>query len=139
MNFYITRLGLQCQTPLRSYPLTLDTWPFSLMPYPLSLIPNPCSLTPSTVLGLLLLLSLLWLLWLLSKVKVKSTLSLRPKTWSLTTGVPSSAHQSSAMHNEDSLWAHSISRSNFSVLPPPPSYRQCYSIKWVHHLTTDLK
>ena len=71
-----TRLGLHC----------LICWPLSLMPYLLSLIPNPCSLTPSTVplkrfrWGLLSLLSL----WLLSKVKVKSTPSLRPKTWSLT-------------------------------------------------------
>ena len=30
-----TRLGLQCQTPLRSYPLTLDPYPLSLIPYPL--------------------------------------------------------------------------------------------------------
>ena len=37
-----TRLGLQCQTPLRSYPLTL-------IPYPISLIPTPCPLSPSTV------------------------------------------------------------------------------------------
>ena len=36
-----TRLGLQSQTPLRSYPLTLDTGPLFLMPYSLSLIPYP--------------------------------------------------------------------------------------------------
>ena len=41
-----TRLGLQCQTPLRSYPLTFDTWPLSLIHYPLSLIPYPLSLIP---------------------------------------------------------------------------------------------
>ena len=70
-----TRLGLQCQTPLRSYPL-------SLIPYPLSLI--PCSLSPSTVpftkfrWGLLSFLWL-WLLWL-SPAKVKSTPNPRPKT-----------------------------------------------------------
>ena len=51
-----TRLGLQCQTPLRSYPLTLDCWP------------------------LLLSLSLLLWLFLLSQVKVKSTPSPRLKT-----------------------------------------------------------
>ena len=38
----ITRLGLHCQTSLRSYPLTLN-------PRPISLIPNPYSLSPSTV------------------------------------------------------------------------------------------
>ena len=79
-----TRLGLQCQTPVRSYPLNLDTYPLCLFPYLLSLIPNPCSLARSTVplrkfrWGLLLLslsLSLLLSL-LLSKVKVKSTPSL---------------------------------------------------------------
>ena len=68
----LTRLGLQCQTPLRSYPL--------------SLIPTPCSLFPSTVpfakfrWGLLSFLSFLSLLWLLSPAKVKSTPSPRPKT-----------------------------------------------------------
>ena len=41
---YETRLGLQCQTPLRSYPLTLISYPLSLMPYPLSLIPYALSL-----------------------------------------------------------------------------------------------
>ena len=63
-----------------------------LIPWPLSIIPNPYFLSLSTVplkkfrWGLLSLsLLLLWLsLWLLSKVKVKSTPSLRPKTWSLT-------------------------------------------------------
>jgi len=82
----VTRLGLQCQTPLRSYPLTLDTWPLSLslIPYLLSLIPNPCSLTLSTVPLKKFRWGLLWL-WLLSEVKVKSTPSLRPKPWSLTT------------------------------------------------------
>ena len=74
-----TRLGLQCQTQLRSYPLTL--------------IPNPCSLSPNRVPYKKFRWGLLWLsLWLflslflllLSKVKVKSTPSLRPKTWSLT-------------------------------------------------------
>ena len=50
----------------------------------LSLI--PCSLTPSTVPLKKFRWELLplWLLSLLSKVKVKSTSSLRPKTWSLT-------------------------------------------------------
>ena len=38
----VTRLGLQCQTPLWSYPL-------SLILFPLSLIPTLCSLFPSTV------------------------------------------------------------------------------------------
>ena len=34
-----TRLGLQCQTPLRSYPLSLNPYPLSLplVPYPLVL------------------------------------------------------------------------------------------------------
>ena len=64
------------------WPLTLDTWP-------LSLIPNPCSLSPSRVPYKKFRWGLLWLsLWLflllLSKVKVKSTPSLRPMTWSLT-------------------------------------------------------
>ena len=81
-----TRLGLQCQTPLRSYPLTLDTWPLPLMPYPLSiisyslsLIPNPCSLTHSTVplkkfrWGLLLSLSLLLLSLLLLLLSLSSS------------------------------------------------------------------
>ena len=40
----ITRLGLRCQTPLRSYPSTLDTYPLSLIPYPLFLIPYLLSL-----------------------------------------------------------------------------------------------
>ena len=79
-----TRLGLQCQTPLSSYPLTLDTWPLSFMPYLLPLIPIFCSISPSTVpfkkfrWGLLLSLSLL------SKVKERSTPSPRSKTLSLT-------------------------------------------------------
>ena len=72
-----TRVGLQCQTPLRSYPLSLVHYPFipyilSLIPYTLSPISTPCSISPSTVpftkfrWGLLLsLLSLL--LSLLSK------------------------------------------------------------------------
>ena len=69
----LTRLGLQCQTPLRSYPLSLI----------------PCSLSPSTVpftkfrWGLLSFLWLwllwFWLLWL-SPAKVKSTPNPRPKT-----------------------------------------------------------
>ena len=66
---FITRLGLQCQTPLRH----------------LTLIPNPCSLTPCTVPLKKFSGGLLSLFSLLSKVKVKSTPSLRPKTWSLTT------------------------------------------------------
>ena len=41
-----TRLGLQCQTPLQSYPLSLIPFPFSLFPYPLSLISYPLSLIP---------------------------------------------------------------------------------------------
>ena len=31
---YWTRLGLQCQTPLKSYPLILDPWPLTLDPWP---------------------------------------------------------------------------------------------------------
>ena len=53
---HITRLRLQCQTPLRSYlftiepcPLTLDPYPLCLIPWPLSFIPNPISLSSSTV------------------------------------------------------------------------------------------
>ena len=42
IELYRTRLGLQCRTPLRSYP-----WPLPLIPYSLSLIPHPSSLTPS--------------------------------------------------------------------------------------------
>ena len=67
---YETRLGLQCQTPFRSYPL--------------SLIHTPCSLFPSTVLFTKfrcgILLWLLWFLLSLSQAKVKSTPSPRPKT-----------------------------------------------------------
>ena len=35
-----TRLGLQCRTPLRSYPLTLIPYPLTLplVPYPLVLL-----------------------------------------------------------------------------------------------------
>ena len=66
-----TRLGLQCRTPLRSYPL--------------SLIPTPWSLSPSNVhftnfwwgLFLSLFLSLMSLLF---QEKVKLTFSPRPKT-----------------------------------------------------------
>ena len=50
-----TILGLQCQTPLKSYPLTLDHWLFTLDPWPLaitphhlSLIPTPCSFSLNT-------------------------------------------------------------------------------------------
>ena len=39
MTIYTKRLGLQCWTPLRSYPLTLDS---------LSLIPTHCPLSPCT-------------------------------------------------------------------------------------------
>ena len=88
-----TRLGLQCQTPLRYYPLSLIPFPFSVFPFSLSLIPHlisiiptPCCLSPSTVLfmkfrwGLLLFLSLLFLWLWLSQAKVKSTPSPRPRT-----------------------------------------------------------
>ena len=40
----LTRLGLQCQTPLRSYPLSLIPFPFSFTLFPLSLISYPLSL-----------------------------------------------------------------------------------------------
>ena len=99
-NMKVKRIGRQdlvfsVKLPLGliPWPLTLDPSLLSLMPYPLSFIPYPlslipCSLTPSTVPLKKFRWGLLWLslllLWLLSKVKVKSTPSLRPKTWSLT-------------------------------------------------------
>ena len=48
-----TRLGLQCETPLRSYPLSFDPWPLTLNPWPLSLplVPYPLVLFLSRNLG----------------------------------------------------------------------------------------
>ena len=46
-----TRLGLQCQTPRRSYPLSLIPFPLSLIPYPLYLVPYPLVLFLSRNLG----------------------------------------------------------------------------------------
>ena len=49
----MSRLGLQCQTPLRFYPLSLDPWPLSLDPYCLSLplVPYPLVVFLSRNLG----------------------------------------------------------------------------------------